>query len=80
MTPGEHKKLEKLDLPHNTFWVPWVWFANLSMKAYLGGRIRDTVLLQSLMNVSPQMGAVGRTVASFKEKAGGSSHTASPGS
>nr|XP_034372928.1 bestrophin-1 [Arvicanthis niloticus] len=50
MTPGEHKKLETLGLPHNTFWVPWVWFANLSMKAYLGGRIRDTVLLQSLMN------------------------------
>ncbi|XP_028633354.1 bestrophin-1 [Grammomys surdaster] len=50
MTPGEHKKLKKLGLPHNTFWVPWVWFANLSMKAYLGGRIRDTVLLQSLMN------------------------------
>ncbi|XP_052046240.1 bestrophin-1 [Apodemus sylvaticus] len=50
MTPGEHKQLQKLGLPHNTFWVPWVWFANLSMKAYLGGRIRDTVLLQSLMN------------------------------
>ncbi|XP_021065732.1 bestrophin-1 [Mus pahari] len=50
MTHGEHKQLQKLGLPHNTFWVPWVWFANLSMKAYLGGRIRDTVLLQSLMN------------------------------
>ncbi|XP_031245503.1 bestrophin-1 isoform X2 [Mastomys coucha] len=50
MTSGEHKQLQKVCLPHNTFWVPWVWFANLSMKAYLGGRIRDTVLLQSLMN------------------------------
>ncbi|NP_001011940.1 bestrophin-1 [Rattus norvegicus] len=50
MTPGEYKQLQRLGLPHNTFWVPWVWFANLSMKAYLGGRIRDTVLLQSLMN------------------------------
>lgn len=60
MTHGEHKQLQKLGLPHNTFWVPWVWFANLSMKAYLGGRIRDTVLLQSLMNVSPHMGCSGK--------------------
>ncbi|XP_051048112.1 bestrophin-1 [Phodopus roborovskii] len=50
MTPGEYKHLQKLGLPHNTFWVPWVWFANLSMKAYVGGRIRDTVLLQNLIN------------------------------
>uniref|UniRef100_A0A673THQ0 Bestrophin n=1 Tax=Suricata suricatta TaxID=37032 RepID=A0A673THQ0_SURSU len=50
MTPAERKHLEKLSLPHNTFWVPWVWFANLSMKAWIGGRIRDPVLLQSLLN------------------------------
>ncbi|XP_038169924.1 bestrophin-1 [Arvicola amphibius] len=50
MTPGEYKQLQKLGLPHNTYWVPWVWFANLSMKAYVGGRIRDSVLLQSLIN------------------------------
>lgn len=58
MTPAERKHLEKLSLPHNTFWVPWVWFANLSMKAWIGGRIRDPVLLQSLLNVSfpTQMG------------------------
>ncbi|XP_045711307.1 bestrophin-1 [Phyllostomus hastatus] len=49
MTPAEHKHLEKLSLPHNTFWVPWVWFANLSVKAWIGGRIRDPVLLQSLL-------------------------------
>lgn len=52
MTPAERKHLEKLSLPHNTFWVPWVWFANLSMKAWIGGRIRDPVLLQSLLDVS----------------------------
>lgn len=52
MTPAERKHLEKLSLPHNTFWVPWVWFANLSMKAWLAGRIRDPVLLQSLLDVS----------------------------
>ncbi|XP_036916473.1 bestrophin-1 isoform X3 [Sturnira hondurensis] len=51
MTPAEHKHLEKLSLPHNTFWVPWVWFANLSVRAWIGGRIRDPVLLQSLLTV-----------------------------
>lgn len=55
MTPAEHKHLEKLSLPHNTFWMPWVWFANLSMKAWIGGRIRDPVLLQSLLTVSPRL-------------------------
>ncbi|XP_027433596.2 bestrophin-1 isoform X2 [Zalophus californianus] len=50
MTPAERKHLEKLSLPHNTFWVPWVWFANLAMKAWIGGRIRDPVLLQSLLD------------------------------
>ncbi|KAK1335439.1 hypothetical protein QTO34_003225 [Cnephaeus nilssonii] len=49
MTPAEHRHLEKRGLPHNTFWVPWLWFANLSMKAWIGGRIRDPVLLQSLL-------------------------------
>ncbi|XP_012884436.1 PREDICTED: bestrophin-1 [Dipodomys ordii] len=50
MTHAEYKQLEKLSLSHNMFWVPWVWFANLSMKAWLGGRIRDPILLQSLLN------------------------------
>lgn len=53
MTAAEYKKLEQLSLPHNMFWVPWVWFANLAMQAWHGGRIRDPVLLQSLLNVSP---------------------------
>ncbi|XP_013003876.2 bestrophin-1 isoform X2 [Cavia porcellus] len=51
MTAAEYKKLEQLSLPHNMFWVPWVWFANLAMQAWHGGRIRDPVLLQSLLNV-----------------------------
>ncbi|KAG3284893.1 bestrophin-1 isoform X2 [Ictidomys tridecemlineatus] len=50
MTHGEYKQFEKLSLPHNMFWVPWVWFANLSTKAWVTGRIRDPVLLQSLLN------------------------------
>uniref|UniRef100_A0A8D2B7I5 Bestrophin n=1 Tax=Sciurus vulgaris TaxID=55149 RepID=A0A8D2B7I5_SCIVU len=50
MTRAEYKQFEKLSLPHNMFWVPWVWFANLSTKAWITGRIRDPVLLQSLLN------------------------------
>ncbi|XP_012368272.2 bestrophin-1 isoform X2 [Octodon degus] len=50
MTPAEYKKLEQLSLPHNMFWVPWVWFANLAMQAWHEGRIRDPVLLQGLLN------------------------------
>nr|XP_021491758.1 bestrophin-1 [Meriones unguiculatus] len=50
LTTAEHKELVKLSIQHNTFWVPWVWFANLVMKAYVGGRIRDGVMLQNLMN------------------------------
>nr|XP_013003878.1 bestrophin-1 isoform X3 [Cavia porcellus] len=55
MTAAEYKKLEQLSLPHNMFWVPWVWFANLAMQAWHGGRIRDPVLLQSLLNVAEQL-------------------------
>ncbi|EHB02062.1 Bestrophin-1 [Heterocephalus glaber] len=50
MSPAEYKRLEQLSLPHNMFWVPWVWFANLAMQAWHRGRIRDSVLLQSLLN------------------------------
>ncbi|KAM6158158.1 bestrophin-1 [Rhynchocyon petersi] len=50
MTAAEHKLLESLEGPHNKFWVPWVWFANLSVKAWRIGRIRDSILLQSLLN------------------------------
>ncbi|XP_006899938.1 PREDICTED: bestrophin-1 [Elephantulus edwardii] len=50
MTAAEHKLLESLEGPHNKFWVPWVWFANLSVKAWRGGRIRDSILLQSLLS------------------------------
>ncbi|XP_012580851.1 PREDICTED: bestrophin-1 isoform X2 [Condylura cristata] len=50
MTHAECKHLEKFSLPHNMFWVPWVWFVNLSVKAWLAGRIRDPNLLQCLLN------------------------------
>ncbi|KAJ7344260.1 hypothetical protein JRQ81_000210 [Phrynocephalus forsythii] len=50
MTPEEHKKFESLNSPHNKFWIPCVWFSNLAMKARNDGRIRDSVLLQGILN------------------------------
>ncbi|NXE56864.1 BEST1 protein, partial [Dromaius novaehollandiae] len=50
MTPEEHKKFESLNSPHNKFWIPCVWFTNLAVKARNEGRIRDSVLLQGILN------------------------------
>ncbi|KAF4802014.1 Bestrophin-1 [Turdus rufiventris] len=50
MTPEEHKKFESLNSPHNKFWIPCVWFSNLAVKARNDGRIRDSVLLQGILN------------------------------
>lgn len=52
VTPSEYKYLQTLTLPHNIFWVPWVWFSNLAKEIWLEGRIRDPVLLQGLIDVS----------------------------
>lgn len=52
MTAEEHKKYDSLTSPHNKFWIPCVWFSNLAMKARNDGRIRDSVLLQGILNVS----------------------------
>ncbi|XP_038663563.1 bestrophin-2-like isoform X1 [Scyliorhinus canicula] len=45
MTPDEHKKFERLNSPHNKFWVPCVWFVNLAVKARKEERISDYVSL-----------------------------------
>ncbi|XP_056659539.1 bestrophin-1 [Monodelphis domestica] len=50
MTPEEHKRFESLNSPHNKFWVPCVWFANLAAKARREGQIRDSVVLQGILN------------------------------
>ncbi|XP_062432983.1 bestrophin-1-like [Rhea pennata] len=50
MTAEEHKKFESLNSPHNKFWIPCVWFSNLAVKARNEGRIRDSVLLQGILN------------------------------
>ncbi|XP_074131590.1 bestrophin-1 [Sminthopsis crassicaudata] len=50
MTPEEHKQFESLNSPHNKFWVPYVWFSNLAAKARREGQIRDSVVLQGILN------------------------------
>uniref|UniRef100_A0A7M4EGU6 Bestrophin homolog n=1 Tax=Crocodylus porosus TaxID=8502 RepID=A0A7M4EGU6_CROPO len=51
MTANEKKLFDKLASPHLKYWVPFVWFGNLAVKARKEGRIRDSVDLQTLMNV-----------------------------
>nr|XP_033783797.1 bestrophin-1 isoform X2 [Geotrypetes seraphini] len=50
MTLDEQKKFESLISPHNKFWIPCVWFANLAVKARNEGRISDNVILQLILN------------------------------
>lgn len=52
MTRYERKIFDDLKSPHLKYWVPFVWFGNLASKARKEGRIRDSVDLQTLMNVS----------------------------
>ncbi|XP_014735163.1 PREDICTED: bestrophin-3 isoform X2 [Sturnus vulgaris] len=51
MTKYERKLFDDLKSPHLKYWVPFVWFGNLASKARKEGRIRDSVDLQTLMNV-----------------------------
>ncbi|XP_064511761.1 bestrophin-3 isoform X2 [Pseudopipra pipra] len=51
MTRYERKLFDELKSPHLKYWVPFVWFGNLASKARKEGRIRDSVDLQTLMNV-----------------------------
>ncbi|XP_029438878.1 bestrophin-1 [Rhinatrema bivittatum] len=50
MTLDEQKKFERLVSPHNKFWIPCVWFANLAVKARDEGRISDNVILKLILN------------------------------
>ncbi|XP_035191865.1 bestrophin-3 isoform X3 [Oxyura jamaicensis] len=55
MTRYERKIFDDLKSPHLKYWVPFVWFGNLASKARKEGRIRDSVDLQTLMNVAEQL-------------------------
>lgn len=55
MTAEERMIFDDLKSPHLKYWIPFVWFGNLAAKARQDGRIKDSVDLQTLMNVSKQM-------------------------
>ncbi|XP_068117522.1 bestrophin-4-like [Hyperolius riggenbachi] len=50
MTPIERVKFEAVSSPHNKFWIPCVWFANLAVTARTEGRIRDGFVLHLILN------------------------------
>ncbi|KAM5138005.1 bestrophin-1 [Mantella aurantiaca] len=50
MTPVERVKFEAISSPHNKFWIPCVWFANLAVTARTEGRIRDGFVLHLILN------------------------------
>lgn len=52
MTADERKIFDNLKSPHLKYWVPVVWFGNLASKARSEGRIRESVDLQIMLNVS----------------------------
>lgn len=54
MTVEERRLFDNLQSPHLKYWVPFVWFGNLAAKARKDGRIRDSIDLQTLMNVSKE--------------------------
>lgn len=49
MTPAELLKFDAISSPHNKFWIPCVWFANLAVIARTEGRIRDSVVLTLIL-------------------------------
>ncbi|XP_075693095.1 bestrophin-1 [Rhinoderma darwinii] len=49
MTPAERLKFDAISSPHNKFWIPCVWFANLAVIARTEGRIRDSVVLTLIL-------------------------------
>ncbi|KAM4018657.1 bestrophin-4-like isoform 2-T2 [Anomaloglossus baeobatrachus] len=49
MTPTEYMKFDAVSSPHNKFWIPCVWFANLAVTARTEGRIRDSVVLTLIL-------------------------------
>ncbi|XP_073460707.1 bestrophin-4-like isoform X1 [Aquarana catesbeiana] len=50
MTPCERVKFEDISSPHNKFWIPCVWFANLAVTARTEGRIKDGFVLHLILN------------------------------
>ncbi|CAH1245778.1 BEST3 [Branchiostoma lanceolatum] len=52
MMPSELKDYDKLDSPHNKFWLPLNWFCNLVTKCRKEGRVEDPYTFRSLIEES----------------------------
>ena len=52
MSADERKIFDNIKSPHLKYWIPVVWFSNLASKARKEGRIKDSVDLQTILNVS----------------------------
>lgn len=52
MTREERKKFESLHSPYNKYWIPCVWFTNLTAVARCEGRIKDDNTYKLLLEVS----------------------------
>ncbi|CAN2391870.1 Bestrophin [Pristimantis euphronides] len=50
MTLEELKKYESLSSDFNKYWIPCVWFTNLSAQARRDGRVRDDIALKLLID------------------------------
>ncbi|CAL9696961.1 unnamed protein product [Knipowitschia caucasica] len=50
MTSEELRHLDDLPSPHNKFWVPCMWFVNLSLRARTDGRINNDVALTAILS------------------------------
>ncbi|KAJ8251996.1 hypothetical protein COCON_G00213080 [Conger conger] len=52
MTAEELRQLEALPSAHSKFWVPCMWFVNLTMRARTEGHINNDVALTAILNVA----------------------------
>ncbi|CAB1346432.1 unnamed protein product [Coregonus sp. 'balchen'] len=59
MTPEERKIFDAVKSPHLKYWIPVVWFTNMASKARTEGRIKDSVDLQTILNVSMAVASTG---------------------
>nr|XP_046191137.1 bestrophin-3-like isoform X1 [Oncorhynchus gorbuscha]XP_046191138.1 bestrophin-3-like isoform X1 [Oncorhynchus gorbuscha]XP_046191150.1 bestrophin-3-like isoform X3 [Oncorhynchus gorbuscha] len=55
MTPEERKIFDAVKSPHLKYWIPVVWFSNMASRARTEGRIKDSVDLQTILNVAEQL-------------------------
>jgi hypothetical protein len=57
ITVSEAQELEDIDCPHGIWWIPFLWISNILKDAKKQGRITDSFLFKTLMDVSIQQGS-----------------------